>query len=58
MSEISLLLFGLFVLTWYDFFDKVKSQLWEQPLGLEKAKMTQSLLGMKMWKMMKKFMSQ
>lgn len=58
MSEISLLLFGLFVLTWYDFFDKVKSQLREQPLGLEKAKMTQSLLGMKMWKMMKKFMSQ
>lgn len=57
MSEISLLLFGLFVLTWYDFFDKVKSQLREQPLGLEKAKMTQSLLGMKMWKMMK-FMSQ
>lgn len=40
------------------FFDKVKSQLREQPLGLEKAKMTQSLLGMKMWKMMKKFMSQ
>lgn len=58
MSEISLLLFGLFVLTWYDFFDKVKSQLREQPLGLEKAKMTQSLLGRKMWKMMKKFMSQ
>lgn len=58
MSEISLLLFGLFVLTWYDFFYKVKSQLREQPLGLEKAKMTQSLLGMKMWKMMKKFMSQ
>lgn len=58
MSEISLLLFGLFVLTWYDFLDKVKSQLREQPLGLEKAKMTQSLLGMKMWKMMKKFMSQ
>lgn len=58
MSEISLLLFGLFVLTWYDFFDKVKSQLREQSLGLEKAKMTQSLLGMKMWKMMKKFMSQ